>query len=276
MQPAAAAGLQGHASDPLDVVVLRVVRPVKKYRKALSDSRELNPIWAALRAASQDVELAEAGGAKLFVRPEDAERVLRHFRTAGFVDGDEGHKLLHNMQSRHMIVAAEYEELVMRVLDRLPRTERISPTRSAAIRILPSHHEGMLHEEAVESDPVEDASSSDMLVEVETPEEEDVPLTQLDPSSDVEEDAFAEQANSPDDAAAAFATRQAYKWIEVRTFVNIPMVTASEGQFTVSSGGLDVRRPKRRLDDSQSSSTRQRIDGEESQASSACFSTPPR
>lgn len=198
--------LQGHASEPLDIVI---------------------------------IEVEEGGGVKLCVHAEDAERVLTHIRTTGFMHADGRRRLLNQLANRYIIVAAEYEDLVMRVLGGIPSGLRTSPVLVAGIRIaVPSN------------DPV-----------VIDSDEEDVASTQLDEEKDEEAKAAEQPEQSGGSADSRLASRATYPWIISRMFVHIPLVTLSEGQHTVSSGGHshNVRNVCRRLDDSQSSSQGQSL-----------------
>ena len=127
--------VQGHDHDPLHIVIIQVRRAGKHYRDALLSDDVLKMICA---------ELTEAHGAKLCVRPEDADRVLAHLRQNGFVhDGTGNRMFLRDLHYSFLIVAAEYEAHVMNVLDGIPKRHRTGP-KTAALLTMP-------HEELRES-----------------------------------------------------------------------------------------------------------------------------
>ena len=118
---------QGHYHDPLQIVVIKVNRADKHYRDALLSHDMLKMICA---------ELKEAHGAKLCVRPDDADHVLAHLRQHGFVDDNTGNRLfLRDLHYSFLIVAAEYQAHVMNVLDGIPKRHRVGPKTVAVLWI---------------------------------------------------------------------------------------------------------------------------------------------
>ena len=122
--------VQGHDHDPLRIVIIEVNRAAKPYRDALLWNDVLKPMITEL--------FEEAHGAKLCVRPQDAERVLAHLRQNGFVhDGTGKRMFLRNLHYKFMIVAAEYEALVRNVLDGIPKRHRTGPKTVAVFWMPP-------------------------------------------------------------------------------------------------------------------------------------------
>ena len=110
----------------LQIVIIKVNRADKHYRGALLFDDMLTMICAELKK--------EAHGAKLCVRPDDADHVLAHLRQHGFVDDNTGNRLfLRDLHYSFLIVAAEYEAHVMNVLDGIPKKHRTGPKTVAKL-----------------------------------------------------------------------------------------------------------------------------------------------
>ncbi|CAE8589324.1 unnamed protein product [Polarella glacialis] len=106
------------AEEQVVLISLKFRRTPESWRKALLDGEELRPCIEALRAVGLDATLMS--GAKLFVRPEHYEPVLKNIEQQGF-----------RLYASHVLVAAEFFQSVVAALMAVPSTSQVGkPSRT--------------------------------------------------------------------------------------------------------------------------------------------------
>jgi len=173
----------------------------------------------------------------------DRDRIVQHIREIGFLDKQGCRFFLASLKTRHIVVAEEFLDAVLKALDTMPSGLRIAPRQIADFNV-------QNPAQAVEVGSTDDESTG----------------TQVEEDSD-DGDVHSTPATISTETHRIYGFR-VYSWIRKHTFVDIPTTTVSEGQHTVSSAGHDVRQKRRRIDESQSTLP------EDSQASTANLQSP--
>lgn len=111
-------------SRPVDgdrVAVITFSRSGRNYRQALMEGPELEDCRRSLEDAGFSPELPS--GAKVFVRPEQYEAVIEQLQSL-------------DLKPRHVVVAEEFEELLLSVINGLPSSDQIRRKGPAAELVL--------------------------------------------------------------------------------------------------------------------------------------------